>query len=188
MAKKTGKLTISKNLILVALSLFLTLESAILIFLVKKTKSTHVPKPKMAVLKAEPSQGKYKVGEEFEVKIVLDTGDYETDATDVRLTFNPQVLMVTKITPGTIYDDYPAKKVDEEREVIVIYGITSLTKTFKGKDTFATITFKGMRSGQANLIFEFTPSSTTDSNVVATGIAKDVLEEVEGASIEIKSD
>jgi len=133
----------------------------------------------------EPSLKSYKKGEEFEVKIILDTGNFETDAADVRFGFNPQVLAVQKIIPGTIYDDYPAKRTDLEKEIIIINGITSLSKTFKGKGVFTTVVFKGLKPGKANLIFEFTPDSTTDSNVVATKIAKDVLEEVEGASIEI---
>ena len=141
--------------------------------------------PKSAKIYFEPSLKSYKKGEEFEVKIMVDTGDYETDATDVRFSFNPQVLAVQKIVPGTLYDDYPAKRTDSENGVIIINGITSLTKTFKGEGIFATVVFKGTKPGKANLIFEFTPDSTTDSNVVATKIAKDVLSEVEGASLEI---
>jgi hypothetical protein len=174
-----------KNFILISLSLLLVLESVVLIFLAKKVGKSKPNEPKMAVLSLEPAQGSFKVGEEFEVKIILDTGDWETDATDVRLRFPSQILSVGKITEGKIYDDYPAKRIDLENGVIIINGITSLTKTFGGKDVFAIITFKGIKPGPANLIFEFAPSSTTDSNVVATGIAKDVLGEVEGASIEI---
>jgi len=175
----------SKNIILIILILLLILESFFLVYFYKKTKEEK-KSSKMASLFFEPKEGKFKVGEEFEVKIFVDTGDYQTDATDVRLNFNPQILQVTKITEGKIYDDYPAKRVDLENGVIIINGITSLIKTFKGKDIFAVVTFKGIKPGIANLIFEFEPSSTTDSNVVASGIAKDVLGEVEGASIEIR--
>jgi len=139
----------------------------------------------MAVLKVEPNQGKFKLGESFQVKILLDTKEWQTDAADIRLRFPPQMLSVSKIIPGQIYDDYPAQKVDADNGVIIINGISFLNKTFGGKGIFATLILKGIKPGNANLIFEYTPSSTTDSNVVATKIAKDVLGEVEGASFEI---
>lgn len=175
----------NKNFILIILSLFLILESAVMIFIIRKNEFSQTPKKKMAFLSLEPKNGSFKVGEEFEIKIILDTEEWETDATDVRLSYEPQILKVVKIIPGKIYDDYPTKKADEERKVIVINGITSLSRTFKGKDIFATLVLKGLKPGRANLIFEFALGSTTDSNVVASGIAKDILEEVEGASFEI---
>lgn len=148
-------------------------------------KGKETKEVRSASLRFEPKEGLYKKGEKFEVEIILNTGDYETDATDVRFEFNSKVLAAEKILPGIVYDDYPAQKVNTENGLIVINGITSLTKTFKGEGVFATVVFKGISPGKSPLMFEFSPSSTTDCNVVATKIAKDVLGGVEGAAIEI---
>jgi len=193
-------ITFSRNLVLAILSLVLIGESAFLIYLFSNQFSSPNSSigssagkggeptkeiPRTAILSLEPKEGSFKVGEEFKIKIILDTKEYPADAVDVRLKFNPQVLRVVKIEPGKIFDDYPAKRADTEAGVIIINGITGLTKTFQGKDTFAEITFKGNKAGKAEFLFEYEPSSTVDSNVVAAKIAKDVLGEVEGASIEI---
>lgn len=173
------------KLVLMSLSLILVLESILLVVMVKKINKPPVNLPKMAVLSLEPGEGSFQIGQEFEAKIILDTGSFETDATDVRLKFDPQILTVNKIQEGKIYDNYPAKRTDQQDGVIIINGITSLNKTFKGKGIFASIYFKGLKPGKTSLILEYAPNSTIDSNVVASKIAKDVLGEVGGASLEI---
>jgi len=186
--KQAGlKINLSKKGILIGLMVFLSFEAFLLLFVAKVNK----PQPpkveqKSVGLYLEPAEGSFAVNQEFEVKVILDTGDFATDATDVRLDFDPAVLEVSKVTPGQIYDDYPAKRIDSANGVVVINGITSLTKTFKGRDTFATLTVKGLKKGKAVLLLEFSPGATNDSNVVATKIAKDVLSEVEGAGFEFQ--
>lgn len=173
------------KLILVSLSLILVLESIFLVIMVKRIDKLPKNLPEMAILSLEPREGSFQISKEFEVKIILDTGGFETDATDVRLKFDPQILAVNKIQEGKVYDNYPAKRIDQQDGTIIINGITSLNKTFKGKGIFASIYFKGLKPGKASLIFEYAPDSTIDSNVVASKIAKDVLGEVGGASLEI---
>lgn len=183
--KKVSSISNFKDRLIAGLFLVLILESTLLVFMAKKISPSQNKSSKMAVLSLDPSSGSFKVGQEFEVKIILDTGDYETDAADIRLSFEPKILAVTKISQGKIYDDYPAKRVDLERGVVIINGVASIASSFKGREVFATISFKGLKPGKTDLIFEFAPLSTTDSNVVATRIAKDVLGEIEGASLEI---
>ena len=173
------------KLILVSLSFVLVLESILLVIMVKKIDKPPKDLPEMAALSFEPEQGSFQISQEFEVKIILNTGSFETDATDVRLKFDPQILAVNKIQEGKIYDSYPAKRIDQQDGTIIINGITSLNKTFKGKGIFASIYFKGLKSGKTSLILEYAPDSTIDSNVVASKIARDVLGGVGGASIEI---
>lgn len=143
------------------------------------------PEKKKAILHLEAENRTLKVGETVEVKVILDTGDYETDATDVWLNYDPKAVMVTKVTEGKIYDSYPAKRIDANKGVVVVNGITSLTKTFKGRDVFAVFTVKALKKGKTGLIIEFTSGSNTDSNVVATKISKDILGEAEGIELEI---
>jgi len=179
------KFPINKNWLLAALSLVLILESMVLASWLKDRKMSVDTQPRGAVLQLEPNQGNFEVGKEFTVKVLLDTGEYETDATDVRLSYDPLVLEGVKIEPGTIYDAYPTKRFSQDDGAVIIYGITSVSTTFKGVGEFAQVTFKAKKPGKTNLIFEYVPESTKDSNVVATKLAKDILSRVEGATIEI---
>lgn len=175
-----------KILIFCGLIIIIFLLALALFWRGKILKSSQPQVKRMATLVLEPKEGSFKAGAEFKVKIIVDTGDYETDATDVRLSYNPQIVSVTKIAEGKIYDNYPAKRIDTVTGVVVINGITGPSNTFKGKDVFATLNLKGLKKGKLILTLEFNPEATNDCNVVATKIAKDVLREVEGGVYEIQ--
>jgi len=184
---KRLKINLSQKGILIGLTIFLFFEAGLLFLIIRHYQPSPAKvQTRPAFLRLEPATGTFKVGQEFAVKVMVDTGDFETDATDVRLNFDPTAVVVTQIVPGQIYDDYPAKRVDNATGLAVINGITSLTRTYKGKDTFATLMMKGLKKGKAVLLLEFSPGATNDCNVVATKIAKDVLEQAEGASFEIE--
>jgi hypothetical protein len=177
---------VSPRAILLGLGVVFVVSLIILVLMSRRTNNTPKLEAKKASLRLEPGSGSFKVGEEFVVKIILDTGDFETDATDVRISYDPTMVTITKVTEGQIYDDYPAKRIDSGNGMVIVNAITSLTKTFKGKETFAALNLKGIKKGKAVLLIAFNPGATNDSNVVGTKISKDILEEAEGATFEIE--
>ena len=179
---------ISKRAILVGLLFFLVVEVGILSLLsnrAKKLPNKDALVEGKAVLMLQPKEGKFKIGEEFKTEVVLDTGNYKTDATDFRLSFDPKILSVIKIEEGGIYDSYLTKRIDQTRGELIINAIASESKTFKGQEIFATIYWKGLKKGQAELKINFVPGETIDTNVVATEVSKDILGRVENASFKI---
>lgn len=179
---------ISKRTILVGLLFFLVLEAGLLSFLSKRAnklsdKSTSTEG--RAILKLQPKEGKFKVGEEFKTEVILDTGNYKTDATDFRLSFDPKVLVAVRIEEGKTYDSYLAKRIDQIRGELIVNAIAPESKTFEGQGVFATVYWRGVKEGQTELKINFIPGVTTDTNVVATEVAKDILGEVENASFKI---
>ncbi len=126
-------------------------------------------------LSLSPSSGTYRVGRNFQVKIILDTGGHETFGTDVFLKYNPRDLEVqdsdptkagVQIMPGTLYSIYVGNQVTDGK--ISISGIAQPgAEGYKGVGTFATVTFKALRPAYPSLVkFDFTRGSTTDCNVV----------------------
>jgi hypothetical protein len=186
-----GRINFSKGAVLVGLFSFLLLEMGILVFLSRGNQ--RLPKQEeliagKAILELRPKEGRFKVGEEFSIEVVLDTGNYETDATDFRLSFDPKILSVVRIAEGKIYDSYLAKRIDQVNGEVVINAIAPEAKTFQGRGIFATLFLKGLKPGGSNLNISFLPGSTTDSNVVAAKISKDVLAKVENADLVITRD
>jgi len=150
---------------------------------------------KAATLSLSPSSGSYTVGDTFEVQIVLDTQGTETDGVDIHyLNYDPSLLEVQdanteqtgiQISPGTLYSNTPVNSVDTVNGRIDFSQTTAGGSTYNGSGVLATITFKVLSGGTANVTFDFTLGETTDTNVASSG--EDVLTSVTNGSYTLNS-
>ncbi len=142
------------------------------------------------------------IGDEFDVEIRLNSGGVNTVATDVVIDFPPSILEVVdanptidgiQITHGTVYEgyEYLSAGVDNSHGVIDLTGFTtSGTGSLEGV-SFATIRFKALASGTAEVAFRFTPGLKNESNILEyqAGVeiteANDVLAGVTNLNIEV---
>lgn len=111
-----------------------------------------------------------------------------TTGVDMVAKFDPNLLSAIDgdIHQGTIFPRYPLAKVDPAG-VVSISGIsTPGTAGFSGKDIFAVVNFKALKSGVAKLTLDFTPGSTADSNIVGAQSGKDLLEEVGNLEVMVR--
>jgi len=139
-----------------------------------------------ATLSIDPSSGSYNVGDTFSVAVKLNTGGNETDGVDIHyLHYNPSLLEVQEITPGTLYANTNTNNVDSQNGTIDFSQTSQGGSTFNGEGTVMTITFKVLSAGTATLTFDFVLSSTTDTNVASQG--EDVLQSVSGATFTLVS-
>lgn len=148
-----------------------------------------------AVLTLVPPSGEVVVGDVFDVAVTLDTRGQETDGVDIHyLHFDPSVLEVVdagfdtagiQIAAGSLYPSVVVNAVDNSAGTIDFSQIISGGNTFSGSGTLATISFRALAGGQADLTFDFTLDSGVDTNVAAAG--QDILGEVSGASVRIDS-
>ncbi len=131
----------------------------------------------------------YQVGETITVSVRMFTGGHPTDGTDLVLKYDPKLLEITSafFAKGNTYNDYPFSSFDPTKGEIQISGITSLSQNgFNGAGVFGTLTMKAKSAGIANLTIDFTPDRTTDSNMVESTSAKDILSQVDNLSLTIK--
>lgn len=111
-----------------------------------------------------------------------------TTGVDVVARFDPTLLSAIDgdIHQGTIFSLYPLLRV-EPTGVVRISGIaTPGSAGFSGKDIFATVNFKALKTGVAKLTLDFTPGQTADSNIVGAESGKDLLEEVGNLEINVR--
>ncbi len=130
----------------------------------------------------------YKVGDSVPVVVRIVTSGRATDSTDLILKYDPQALEATSsgITQGSLYQDYVIKDVDQKSGLVRISAITPPnTEGFVGTGEFATIDFKAKKDGNTSISVDFAKGSTTDSNIVETGIAIDILDEVYNLNLTI---
>lgn len=128
----------------------------------------------------------YLVGQEVLVSVTLSTGGHTTDGTDAILQFDPQVLEPADnfFEKGTLYQDYPGIKKDQPKGTVSASGITVSSGGFKGTGVFGTFKFRAKKVGTSSVELKFSPSSTTDSNIIESNSAKDLLEE--GSTVEVR--
>src|SRR3989344_3413079 len=128
-----------------------------------------------ATLSLAPSSTSTTVGSIFSVNILLNTQGTSTNGVDIRyLNFPASLLEVqydggasdVQIAAGTLMALTPANIANNSTGQIefsqIAYG-----NSFNGNGTLATVRFKALMAGTANVSFNFTIGSTTDTNVDA---------------------
>jgi len=146
-----------------------------------------------ATLELSPSSGCYQVGDTFTVDILLDTEGIETQGVGIRyLNYPTELLEVIDAEPetpgvqilaGKLYTfATPLNKVDTINGRI---AFSQLSFGFCGSGTLATVRFKTINSGEAQVTFDFTPGDTTDCNVASNGV--EVLSSVTNGCYEISA-
>lgn len=142
-----------------------------------------------AVLSLSPSTGTFNKGCTFSLEVKLNTGGAQTDGTDAILLYDASRLTASSITPNTaVYPDFPGNSIDDQSGKIIISGIASISGSFSGNATMATVNFAvkdNATVGATQVRFDFDPNDrakTTDSNVVERGTVADILTSVVNGS------
>ena len=121
------------------------------------------------------------------LSVMLDTGGQETTGVDAIIYYTKSKVSVDSITEGDLYGNYPAHEDVSDQGKIVIQAVTEADETFKttagSAQTFATIKFKSIAYGTANISFKYLgKGDTTDSNVSSVGGA-DIIGTIGDASV-----
>ena len=135
-----------------------------------------------------PSQTGIMRNQVVPVKVMVESGGHDLDGVDLIISFDPKILEASAggIIKGSIFDEYPLQSVDSKKGLIAISGISSLKNSFKGTGQFATINLKAKAPGKTVLTVDFAKGSTSDSNLVETGSAKDILEAVDNLELTVR--
>jgi hypothetical protein len=121
---------------------------------------------------------------EIIVSIMLNTGGQGVSGAGARIVFDPYFLSAIRVQPGEIFADYPAAIIDNQNGKITVSGIASSpTDQYNGEGTFADIVFRPYHAGTSKVNFEFTPGSTTDSNIAVMTGNGDILAKVNEFSL-----
>ncbi|GEM_PF-2320292 len=178
--------------ILVGIVILVELIWAVYTLTGKKSSSTAqtqaVSDEKVAALKLRADKSSVKVGESFTVNADI-TSAGTTDGADMILNYDPNLISVNNIqkpvNPGPVYSDNPLNAADERSGRINFSAITSNPGGVVPNGILGTLIFTAKAPGKAKISIEFMPGSTTDSNVVETKTATDILGSVSNLEIQI---
>lgn len=146
------------------------------------------PSPTTVTLTASAST--VKVGQKVTVSINI-SSQRKVAGADLIMTYDPKFLSVepdpkgSPVTAGTIFTDYPQNILNNAAGRITVSAITSSQSGVLGSGNFGSIVFTAKSVGQTKIAVDFTPGSTTDSNVIETKTGKDVLEKVDNVDLNI---
>lgn len=194
-----------KKIILIVLAIFLVLESLWAISFIKgtakttptsKTTTPEKPKQKIASITLDPASTETKIGQQFIVKVNVDTNNRTVNGVDAVIDYDPEFLEVVDQddqTPGV-----QAKAGDLFDKLLVndvnpVDGMINLTasiispdaKPVSGKGTLASITFVPKQEGATRLVTVFDYTKTNTSNVMEAKTSKNILTNVSDATIKI---
>ncbi len=143
-----------------------------------------------ASLKLSPQSGDYNIGDVFDVRIIADTGGADVDGIDIHyLRFDHNKLEVVDSDPnlqgvqikaGSLLPTTVVNLADNTSGRIDFSQISLGGDSFSGSGILATIKFKVLTDGAANVNFDFSLGETSDCNIAAGGA--DILSSVKGAA------
>lgn len=124
-----------------------------------------------ATLSLSPASGTKAVGTVFSVDIVVDTGGDAAGGVTAILTYDTTKLQVqgSSLTSGPIFGSgvTPFTNTVDSATGQIRYDSGTLGTAYTGRGTLATISFKALSVGSAQVNFVYNPSSTTGTSLVA---------------------
>ncbi len=137
-----------------------------------------------ATMTVSPASRSVSLGDKFTVDVLLDTQGTAIDGLDIRyLNFNPALLQMDSSVPGDLMPITNINNIDNTAGTLIFSQVVSGGTHYTGAGKLLTATFTAIAEGTAQITFNFTAGSTTDSNVAAE--AKDILTLASGATITI---
>lgn len=145
-----------------------------------------------ATFSVMPETGTYRVGEQFTVQLVLDSGSEMVNAVDVILRYDPQLLQVVDTAPDKDGTQVLLTEVFDQHAVNIVEGDTVKLAAgalsmygIAGVNTIAEVTFQTLQPGPTFVNFTYYPPSHSDTDVMSAVSATDILGSVQSAMYNI---
>lgn len=122
----------------------------------------YVPRVQAAKLEFSPTSGGQPINSTFAVQVQVDTGGVDTTSADALIQFNNTLLSVDSVSYGSFYKTVLHS---ESNGVLSISGMVDPGGVANGTGMLATVNFKALTNGTAQLTFSCTADRTDDSNI-----------------------
>ena len=124
------------------------------VFLVQKQQELRKQAAPATNLSLLPASINTEIGQTFNLSVAIDTAANTVTAADIYVTYDPQVVEAQSIDPGSFLPVVllPAATDNTIGKASITLG-SSPTEPKQGTGTLATITFKALTAGTANITF-----------------------------------
>ena len=117
---------------------------------------------KLSLSTAEPV---LRVNQAFEVVIQIASDDATLGA-DAVIKYDPEMLELTKVTPGSVYANYSDVGSKDANGVINVSGVADLTEAVSPNGILARLTFVPLKTGKTKVEFVYEADSTSSTGVI----------------------
>ena len=105
------------------------------------------------------------INKAFDVVINI-TSDDNTLGTDVVLNYDPQILRLDSVAPGTLYPNYSKVNGQTTTGTVNISAVSDFTSGITPNGTYATLIFTPLKGGTTDISLAFDPSNTALTGVI----------------------
>ena len=127
-------------------------------------------------LTLDPTSQGVVSGNNFTVKININTGSTQTSGADAMILFDPSILEIQSITNGGFYSKFSQNQINGVPGKYLISGFETDSTSYKsGSGTMANVTFSSLSNGTSTVTFECTQGSKSDSNIISGATSDDVI-------------
>lgn len=127
-----------------------------------------------------------KVGDSFNLDIILTAPGRKLDGADTILKYDPSLVEVTDIKPGEFFTNYPRKTIDQVKGEVRVTGFSPKDSKANGDNfIFFTLEVKALKKGTAKFDFGFEKYKTNLSTVVENKTSRNLLGKVTGSTVSI---
>ena len=134
---------------------------------------TQAGKEKTSIFYLWPSEVAAPLNEEIEIGVTLSTQNESASEVSAKLLYDPDMLDLSAVENGVIFDKYTSKKTDITKGTIEL----SAQGDFSGTAAFATLTFKTKKTGKTQV--DFVQAGT----IIKNPNGADILQGVNGAVV-----
>jgi hypothetical protein len=129
-----------------------------------------------ATLQFDPATVTTTSGQSFDLNINVNAGSDQITSVDAFILYNSSLFDVSSISDGTFFPTV-SKDSSQAGKVYVAAMVSDPASSKTGSGTIATIKFKAKSDGSADITFDCTQGSTTDSNVTKNDLnATDLIQ------------
>jgi len=151
-----------------------------------------------ATFSLTPASGNQYINHEFDVQILMSTGTYTVDSSDVFLSYDKSVLHAVSVIKGSAFSEYTLTPTGSGINEVGTFGKIEITGTItpgvssgvSGNNlVIATVRFIPIsQASSTDIKFIFDGiGSRNDSNIVQLGTGNDVLTSVNNATFMVRS-
>lgn len=151
--------------------------------------TTTIPVEEPTIISLTSNVVQVKPGDKINVSINI-TSPKNTQGADIIINFDPKVLSLETVGKkkepvvlSGMYNEFPINEVEGGK--ITVSGISTTDGGVATNGLFGTVVFVAKAAGQTKVSIDFTPGSTTDSNVTQIEGGKDALSEVSDLEVKI---
>lgn len=125
------------------------------VYLIQKRQELRSRALANTVLSLEPATSSQTIDQIFTVNLQIETGTNMVAATDIDMSYDPQVLIVEEVIPGTFFDNPQELRKETGVPGKIYYSLGSLTPK-QGSGILAIISFRGLAAGTTAVTFDDT--------------------------------